>query len=295
MIETGITGKTRLLGLIGNPVEHSISPQLHNSLCRKLGIDMVYVPFHVHPENLGEVIQAFKTLNIEGFNVTIPHKIKIIELLDSVSEEAEVIGAVNTVKITEGKLQGFNTDGQGFIRAVRSTGIDIQNARIVILGAGGAARAAAVELAKHGAERIVILNRSAAKASELAELINSRVRNVALYGAMDREDILRYSGDCDILINATPLGMHPHIHDSPVRDSDAFRNKPLVCDLIYNPRKTEFLQYAEENSCEILNGLGMLMHQGILAFEIWNQINVPDWLSKEIISDIDKYLLKEGF
>ncbi len=295
MIENGITGKTRLLGLIGSHVEHSISPQLHNFLCRKLDIDMVYLPFHVLPENLVEVVQAFRGLNIEGFNVTIPHKIRITELLDSISIEAKIIGAVNTVKITKGKLYGFNTDGQGFTRSVQSAGIDMRDARTVILGAGGAARAVAVELANQGVERIVILNRSTEKASELAELINSRVRNVALSGSINREDTMKYTEDCNILINATPLGMQPLIHESPVQDPEAFRNKPLVCDLIYNPRKTKFLEYAEKNCCKTLNGLEMLMHQGILAFQIWNQISIPDWLSDEVISRFDNYLLKEGF
>ncbi len=284
-----ITGKTQLLGLIGNPVEHSISPQLHNTLYSQFKLNMVYLPFRVTSQDLPKVIEAFRCLEIKGFNVTIPHKVEIIKQLDAVSEEALLIGAVNTVHIKEGKLHGYNTDGQGFVRSLRDSGFSIKGVKAVILGAGGAARAVAVKLAHEGAKQIVLLNRTLDKAKALSELINSKVKDVSIYDEMITGNVKKYTCDCDIIVNTTPIGMWPELHKNPVDTQEAFRNRPFVYDLIYNPTKTKLLRMAEENSCKTLNGLGMLVYQGVSAFEIWNKVNVPDSTTKKIVDQFNEY------
>lgn len=287
---TNITGKTRLLGLVGNPVEHSVSPQLHNTLCSFFNINAAYLPFGVLPEDFVKVVEALKSLDVIGFNVTIPYKVEIMKLLDSISEEALLIGAVNTVKIVNRKMHGFNTDGQGFIRSLREAGFEGRGSKIIILGAGGAARSVAVKLAQESADRIIILNRSREKAESLAELINSKVRDVATFSCMTEDALLKHSRDCDIIINTTPAGMWPDLNKVPVESAEIFENKPFVYDLIYNPIKTKFLSMAEENSCRILNGLGMLIYQGVSAFEIWTGMDVPDEISNGIITDFTNVL-----
>lgn len=286
-----ITGKTQILGLIGNPVEHSISPQMHNTLCSQFKLNMVYLPFRVTSQDLPKVIDAFRCLEIRGFNVTIPHKVEIIKQLDTVSEEALLIGAVNTVHIKEGKLHGYNTDGQGFVRSLRDSGFSIKGVKAVILGAGGAARAVAVKLAYEGAQQIVILNRTLDKAKILSELINSKVKDVSTYDEMITGNVKKYTCDCDIIVNTTPIGMWPEADRNPIDTQEAFRNRPFVCDLIYNPTKTKLLGMAEENSCKTLNGLGMLVYQGVSAFEIWNEVNVPDSTTKQIIDQFNEYFV----
>lgn len=278
-----ITGKAQIIGLIGNPVEHSISPQIHNTLCEHFNLDMAYLPFKVLPCDLAKVIDAFRVLNILGFNVTIPHKEEIVKLIDLTSEEALLIGAVNTVKNINGRLEGFNTDGQGFIKGLNSEGIDTKGMRVVMLGAGGAARAVAVKLALEGIERITILNRSQEKVRILSDLINNKVRAVSGYDDLTEENLMKYSNDCNLLINTTPLGMSPNLNKSPVNNPDVFKNRPIAYDLIYNPMKTEFLKMAEKASCKIQNGLSMLVYQGIQSFEIWNQVSVPDNLTQKIL------------
>lgn len=284
-----ISGKTRLMGLVGNPVEHSISPKLHNTLCSYFNMDMVYLPFIVYPEDLARVVEAFRVLDMAGFNITIPYKVEIIKLLDSVNDDASTIGAVNTVKITGRKLYGFNTDGLGFIRSLKEVGFKCEGTRIVILGAGGAARAVAVKLAQNGAEKLTILNRSVGRAKDLADLVNTRVKNICSYGGITENELLTYSKDCDAIINTTPIGMWPHVNQTPVENEGVFINKPLVCDLIYNPTETLFLSMGARNSCKTLNGLGMLIYQGVAAFEIWNEVNVPEDAIREATNLFNEY------
>lgn len=288
---TGITGKTRLIGLIGNPVEHSISPQLHNTLCDYFKLNLVYVPFCVQPQDLSKVVKAFKAIGMVGFNVTIPHKVEVMKLLDEVTQDAGIIGAVNTVKIEDGKCFGFNTDGDGFLRSLRDAEIDAKDKRVLMLGAGGAARSVAVKLARAGVKKIVLLNRSRDKAEEIARLINIKFKNIAVPDEMSEDKIAVHSAESDIIINTTPVGMWPDIDRSPINSNDIFKNKPVVCDLIYNPVKTKLLVMAEECSCKTLNGLGMLIYQGIAAFELWNEVKVPDFLAKELIKKFSEYFL----
>ena len=288
-MSVNITGKTRIMGLIGNPVEHSISPQLHNMLCKHFELNLVYLPFRVNADDLVTVVEAFKALDVVSFNITIPHKVDIIKQLDNISEEALMMGAVNTVKIKDKKLFGYNTDGQGFMRSLRDAGMDVKGSKVVILGAGGAARAVAVKLAQEGANSIVILNRSKDKARILTELVNNRVKEIAVFDEMTEDKLMKYTQDCNIIINTTSVGMWPEIDKSPIEMAEIFENRPFVCDLIYNPIKTKFLKIAEENLCKTLSGLGMLIYQGVSAFEIWNEVNVPDDVTKQLINRFMDY------
>jgi len=284
-----ITAKTLITGLIGNPVEHSVSPIFQNKLCEIMNIPSVYLPFRVLPGDLGKVIDAFKVLEVKGFNVTIPYKTEILDFLTEISEEASIMGAVNTVKIHGDKLCGYNTDGLGFIRALESQGVQIKDKNVVMLGAGGAARAAVVTLAQHGAKQIAILNRTEDKAKKLSELVSHKVADVAISAELSQDSINKFASNCDILVNSTPVGMWPNIDKSPVDSEDVFVNHPMVFDMVYNPLKTKFLSLAEKNSCKVISGLGMLVYQGICAFEIWHDVRVPLEVGADLISSLEEY------
>lgn len=289
-MECKITSKTCITGLVGNPVEHSVSPVFQNKLCERMNINSVYLPFKVEQGELAKVVGAFKVLNVKGFNVTIPYKTDILDLLDEVSDEALLMGAVNTVKIVENKLCGHNTDGLGFIRALESQGVQIKDKNVVVLGAGGAARAAVVKLAQKGAKRIAILNRTPEKAKALSDLVNQKLADVAENAELSDDSINKFATDCDILINTTSVGMWPDTNKCIVDSEKVFSNKPAVFDIIYNPYKTKFLSLAEKNACKIVNGLGMLVYQGICSFEIWYDVMVPNEIGIVLIGDLKNIL-----
>jgi len=284
-----INAKTCITGLVGNPVEHSMSPVFQNKLCEIMNVSSVYLPFKVEQGDVEKVIAAFKALRVKGFNVTIPYKTEILNFLNEVTDEALLMGAVNTVKIFENKLYGYNTDGLGFIRAIESQDVQIKDKKIVVIGAGGAARAVVVKLAQKGAKKIVILNRTKEKANNLSDLINQKVADIALSDDLTKDSIEKYAIDCDILINSTSVGMWPEINMCPVDSETIFANKPVVFDMVYNPLKTRFLSTAEINSCKVINGLGMLVYQGICAFEIWHEVTVPKNTGLSLIADLEEY------
>jgi len=269
-----INGKTKVLAVIGNPIEHSLSPQIHNTLCKELGLNYVYVPFKVETAFLEEAVKGFKAAGMLGFNVTIPHKQNIMPYLDEITPEAELMEAVNTVKISEGRLIGYNTDGIGFIRSLKANDVDVKEKKVVIIGAGGASRGIAVKMALEGAAEIIILNRTLEKAQEISHVINSKIKKIAKADHMNQEILFHYANNCDIFINTTPIGMYPHENDCPIEDMNFLTENTVVCDLIYNPKKTVFLKKAEEKGCKIINGWGMLLYQAIEAFEIWTGITV---------------------
>lgn len=292
-IEMSITGKTRLLGIIGNPVEHSISPQLHNTLSKELGVDLAYVPFKVEYGNLEKAINGLKAVNVIGFNVTIPYKEEMARLVDELSEEARLIGAVNTVKSADGKLYGYNTDAEGFSRSFKQeTGTGFEDKNIAIVGAGGAARAIAVKIALEGARQIHIINRTFSKAYELAKLIGENPGQTieAVESGNPRiNDILAGS---DIIVNTTSIGMHPDKDGYPLGNFLDFSGRQIVYDVIYNPAKTKLLMEAEKRGSKIVNGLGMLLFQGMYAYEIWTGLKIPSDLAGEIQSLFINYLKK---
>lgn len=277
-----INGSTKVLGIIGDPIEHSLSPEIHNTICRELKQNYAYVPFKLPAKDIESAVNGFKALGVTGFNVTIPHKKNIIQYLDEVSEEALLMGAVNTVKNVQGKLYGYNTDGEGFIKSLKAHDVSVKNKNIVILGAGGAARGISVKIAMGGAKSITILNRTPEKAQEICDIINQNVADICKGALLDMNSLKACAHSCDILINTTPIGMHPHTAESPVENFSFLNSETVVCDLIYNPKKTLFLSNAEEKSCKIINGWGMLVCQAVSAYEIWTGININDNIIKKL-------------
>ncbi|MDK2800096.1 MAG: shikimate dehydrogenase [Clostridiales bacterium] len=282
-MEKLINGYTKILGIIGDPIEHSLSPGIHNTLCKYLNLNYVYIPFKVSSEQLENAVKGLKALGVMGFNVTIPHKKNIIQYLDEVSKEALLMGAVNTVKNVDGKLYGYNTDGQGFVKSLKNEGVAIEGKNILVIGAGGAARGITVSLALEGVQSITILNRTAQKAKAICTMINENVKNISRSDSLNYENFNRYIEDCDILINTTSIGMHPDIHACPIENLTSLKSSTVVCDLIYNPSKTAFLANAEKKGCKIINGWGMLVFQAINAFEIWMDIKINDNLTNILL------------
>lgn len=284
-----VTGRTKLMGVIGNPIEHSISPQLHNTVSSLLGVDYVYVPFRVEKEVLGDAVKGLKALGFVGFNITVPFKNDVLEFLDEVTDEVKLIGAANTVKIQNGKLYGFNTDTEGFARAFQEeTGTGFRGKRITILGAGGAARGIAVKVALEGAAVVSIINRTVAKAYEIAEIINKNIGIPAAGYANEESTVADVIEKSDIIINTTSIGMHPQVDECPVDGAVVFSPRQIVYDAIYNPVQTALLKKAERDGSKAVNGLGMLFYQGIYAYEIWTGIKVKD----EIIQSAYEAFLK---
>lgn len=273
-MENQINGHTKILGVIGDPIEHSHSPSIHNTICKHLGLNYIYVPFRVLPEHLEDAVKGFKAIEITGFNITIPHKKNIIKYLDKVSEEALLMGAVNTVKNVNGKFCGYNTDGRGFIKSLQQYGVNVNGKNIVVIGAGGASRGICVKMAMEQAKSITILNRTVEKAERICEVINHNVQSIARCDVLTEETIKKYGRKCDILIHTTPVGMYPNVDECPISDFNFLNSGTVVCDLIYNPPQTVLLRKAEKSGCQAVNGWGMLVFQAVDAFEIWTGAKV---------------------
>jgi len=260
-----IDSTTEVFGLIGHPVKHSLSPLIHNSSFEKIGFNGVYVVFDVAPELLETAVKGLKALGVKGFNVTVPHKEKVMNHLDFVTKEAERIGAVNTVVNENGILKGYNTDVQGFIEALREEKEEVRGRKAVVLGAGGAAKAVCFALAKEGIDSIIIANRTLDKAKVLAEYIKEEFKVKCDYCSI--EEVEKFN-EIDMLINTTSVGMHPEVGNSPVSE-EVVAKANFVYDLIYNPSETLFLKYARKNGVKSANGLSMLVNQANYAFYLW--------------------------
>lgn len=280
---------TKLVILLGNPLGHSISPPMHNRVFEKLGMDYCYLPVEVKEEKLETVFSGLCEMNVAGFNVTIPHKVNIIKHLDELDPLAATIGAVNAIRLRNGKATGYNTDGEGFMRCLEEeTGASVKGKSIVLLGCGGAARAIAMTLAFHGVERIYLHNRTAAKAEALAEEINTMIRTCCQAVGQGGQNLEAAVADSDILINSTSLGMSPAKDVMPIEES--LLNPPLtVADIVYNPLETRLLKTARARGCNIVFGLGMLIYQGAAAFKLFTGV---DPLVDEM-SEIARLYLKE--
>lgn len=266
-----ITASTRPLGLLGYPVSHSKSPQMLNKVCEVLGIPAMYLAYTVAPEELGHAVRGMKALGFIGFNVTIPHKVAIIPFLDELDETAKEIGAVNTVVNKDGKLIGYNTDGVGYLRSLEEeTAFSLQDKTVTILGAGGAARAVSITLAKAGVKQMFIANRTVEKAEELANVIETFTSASAVSLPLSHEKI----AESHLLVNTTSIGMSPHMEDMPV-PADFLHRKLLVSDLIYRPKETRLLQTAKQIGAQTHGGLGMLLHQAAVAVEHWFEKTAP--------------------
>ncbi len=266
-----IKGSTNIVGLIGHPVEHSFSPPMHNAAFDALGLDYVYVAFDVHPNDLKSAIEGAGSLNIKGFNVTIPHKVNVMEHLNELDEVAELIGAVNTIDFKN--LKGYNTDGIGAIKAIEEV-TTVKDKNVVVAGAGGASRAISFYIAKYGAESLTILNRNLPKAQSLA----SDVANSKLIGSVFSDSIAEinsYIKDADILIDTTPLGMNPHVDDEPIVRAENMHEDLVVFDAVYNPNETVLLKEAIKAGAKPVYGIKMLLYQGAESFEIWTGKKAP--------------------
>ncbi|MDQ0216721.1 shikimate dehydrogenase [Oikeobacillus pervagus] len=261
----------QLFGVIGDPIAHSMSPAMHNAAFKEAGIDAYYHPFHVKPEDLEEAVKGMKAIGVQGFNVTIPHKTSIIPLLDSIDPLAEAIGAVNTVVRVENRWVGFNTDGEGYVRALKEQCKEyLQNEPILIIGAGGAARGIYCTLAAHKVKQIDLCNRTVEKAQKLAnDCPYETVTNV-----MNLQEAEKRLKDYSIIIQTTSIGMSPKTDESPLK-IDELQPNTIVSDIVYNPIQTKFLLKAKQQGAIIQNGMKMFVYQGALAFEKWTGI-FPD-------------------
>ncbi len=267
------TVTTKLVILLGDPLGHSVSPAMHNQVFERLGLDYCYMPVEVTEKNLAKVFSGLTQMNVAGFNVTIPHKINIIKYLDEIDPLAATIGAVNTIIVKDGKTTGYNTDGEGFIRSfTQQTNTTVQNKRFFLLGCGGAARAIAMTLGFHGAEKIYLYNRTATKASELADEINRKICPCAEPVGQSPENLRKAIAGSDVLINCTSLGMHPHRDLLPI-DEPLIVPHLIVADIVYNPLMTRLLKTAQDKGCTIVPGLGMLIYQGAAAFKLFTGID----------------------
>ena len=277
-----ISGKTRICGLIGDPVEHTMSPVMHNTAYEKLGLDYVYIAFGVKPEHLTQAVAGLKALNVRGFNVTIPHKVSVIPLLDGLDPLAEKIGAVNTVVNEDGELRGYNTDASGFLRALLDKNVEPADKNVVILGAGGASRAISYVLAERGAH-LTILNRKLELdwAEDIAGLIEDLLgRRVRVLELLD--DLLAEALDgAEALVNATSVGMSPAA-DRALVPAGLLRKDMTVFDVVYNPIETRLLREAAAAGARTISGIDMLAWQGALAFEKWTGQPAPVDLMRRV-------------
>lgn len=279
-----ITGRTKLIGLLGYPISHSLSPTMHNAAFAYLGLDYAYLTFDTKEDNLADVVTAMRVLNVRGFNVTMPNKKNVMQLLDEVTPEARMIGSVNTVLHENGRLIGYNTDGKGYVHDLVEKGIFVTGKRIVMAGAGGAARSVAIQLAVDGAAEIVILNRTADKAVEICNVIRKNVSTCKAEAVeLDENKLKEKLKEADIFINSTGLGMHPNEDQSVISSPDMLHQDLIVTDLIYKPSKTKLLRIAEQAGCKAINGLGMMIWQGAEAFKIWTGVDMPvDYIKNEV-------------
>ena len=264
-----IKGSTNVVGLIGHPVEHSFSPPMHNAAFKKLAMDYVYTAFDVNPKNLEHAIAGAQALGIKGFNVTIPHKIEVMKYLDEIDDVASLIGAVNTIDFKD--LKGYNTDGIGAIKAISEV-TKIKNKNVLITGAGGASRAISFYIAEYGADRLEILNRNVEKADKLA----SDISDSGLIDNVNSDSIKNMNlDDVDILINTTPVGMHPNVNDTPIALAGDMHEELAVFDAVYNPNETELLKEAIKANAKPVYGIKMLLYQGAESFNIWTGKKAP--------------------
>lgn len=270
-----IDGRTRLCGLIGNPVEHTMSPVIHNTLAARCGHNLVYVPFPVESGKLEEAVKGAYALNVLGMNVTVPYKSEVIDCLVETDELAAQIGAVNTLVRTQGGYKGYNTDMSGLHRAMKSEGIRIEGEEIILLGAGGAARAVAYLCGAQKAERVYLLNRTADKAERVAAEVN-RAYGREMAVPMLLSDYRKLPDGKFLAIQGTSVGLSPHDEDVVIEDSAFYRKIHTGFDLIYKPFTTRFMRLVREAGGEACNGLKMLLYQGIIAYELWNQVEIAE-------------------
>lgn len=297
-----VDGKTKILGVIGDPIEHTFSPAMHNAGLDALNLNYIYLPFHVKEDGLGECIQGAKAMGIEGLNVTIPHKTNVMKHLDEIDQVASMIGAVNTIQFnfnennessnqnneTYVTTKGFNTDGYGCVRAIKEK-TSINNKKVTITGAGGAARAIAFQIASSGIDELSILNRNFTKAESLANDLESNLSEVGIditINSCEIENLKRELDSSDIFIDTTPIGMYPNVNDKPIASADMLHEELVVNDIVYTPMETSLIKEALKANAEVVYGYKMLLYQGIRSFEIWLGRDAPVDVMEKALLDV---------
>lgn len=275
-----ITGHTQIYGVLGTPIAHSISPQMHNEAFRQLDLDCVYVAFDVGADNMQTAVEGLRALKVRGFNVTMPNKNIMATLCDKLSPAAEIIGAVNTVVNDNGFLTGYTTDGTGYMRAVKEAGHNIIGKKMTLLGAGGASTSVLVQAALDGVSEISVFSRSTSSFNERIRTIINKLSlhtscKINLYHLEDEARLRHEISKSAILTNGTSVGMVPDTDHSIINDITMFHNDLIVSDIIYNPRETKLMKLAKEAGCPTFNGLYMLLYQGAEAFKIWTGQEMP--------------------
>lgn len=285
-----ITGKTKLTALLGSPVSHSISPQMHNEAFRQLGLDYVYLAFDVKPEHLETALLGLRTIGIRGFNLTMPLKVHILPFLDELTPAARLAGAVNTVIAEPDRLIGHTTDGIGYMRSISETGHTIIGEKMTLLGAGGAATAICVQAALDGVSAIDMFKRKNNSWEETEtfchRIVSETGCQIRLLDINDTSQLAKSISESAILTNATNVGMAPDTSRSPIPDSSLLRSSLIVSDIIYNPRETLLLKQARARGCPCFNGMDMLLYQGAASFHCWTGQEMPvDIIKKKFFSN----------
>lgn len=283
-----IDGKTKTLGLIGNPVEHTMSPFIHNLFAKAMNINMVYLPFHVEQGKLEDAIKGAKALSLIGNNVTVPYKIDVMQYVDVIDKNAKVIGAVNTLHYKDDKIYGYNTDAEGFLQSCQKAGIIFEQKIVGLLGAGGAAKAIAAVCAERKVKKIYLANRTLEKAEHLKETLKLYYPNLDI--EVLSYDKLMSIEKIDICFQTTSIGMYPNIDDSPITDINFLSKLEWAVDAIYNPSETKFLSLAKEQGVHTINGLGMLYYQAVKAFELWQDIKIPEEIIEKCYERFFEYV-----
>jgi shikimate dehydrogenase len=277
--------QSELVGVFGQPVAENPTIVMQEAGFKALGLNWRYLNLEVAPKDLAVAMKGLRAMNFRGINLTIPHKVAVLKYLDDIAEDAKLIGAVNTVVRKGGKLIGENTDGKGFLKSLRDDAkVNPKGKKVVLLGAGGAARAIAVELALAGAAHITIVNRSVGRAKPLVSLINKKTKAKASFAPWNKT----YSvpSDTDVVVNATSIGLYPKVKEKPNIDYNSLSPVMVVCDVIPNPPDTPFLQEARKRSAKTLDGLGMLVYQGAIGFKLWTGKDAPVAEMKRALEEV---------
>lgn len=285
-----INSNTKIIGVIGHPIKHTLSPMMHNYAFNKLNLDYVYLPFDISSTGLKDSLKGMVALGIRGFNVTIPHKERIMEYMDELSDSAKIVGAVNTIVNENGKLIGYNTDVNGIIKTLEEFKNDINGKTVSVLGAGGAARSVIYTLINHfSVKKINIINRTIEKAESLKDYFSSKMlfEKIKTYELIP-PDVTEILAKSKLIINASSIGMSPEDDDSPTTIPESFSKKQIVFDIVYNPRNTKFLALAKKQGALTINGLKMFVEQGAKSFELWTGEMMPTDQISELLSNEKK-------
>lgn len=281
---TSINPRTGVFALIGNPVSHSMSPAIHNAAFMELGLDNIYVAFQV--EDVKSALAGMRALdNFRGMSVTIPHKIEVMQYVDEIPDVDRYIGSINTVVKEDGKLIGFNTDGPGAMKAIVDAGVELAGKNVLMLGAGGAARAIAFTLTQKGnIARLVLLDINEEFLSRLAGDLKSGTDALIVEDTLDPVKVKEHMVSADLIINCTPVGMHPN-EDASLVDEDLFRPGQVVFDVVYNPLETKMLRQARAKGLKVIQGVEMFINQAILQFERFAGADAPEELMRNVVME----------